>query len=502
MHSPHTLKQIAGHGVRRTRLWSALAAVLVAVLSAGVLLVNGPQSGNAAAAGPSWQSGVYVGGCNTTAINQFKTFRGKAVAHGMVFLGTSWSAIENPTSAATCFKSIGVPVTFSVPMLPASGASITTGAGGAYNSHWSALARNLVSSGQAYADLRIGWEMNGNWFNWTARNNPTAWKNYWIQIVKSMKAVSGQHFTFTWSPGNGQTFAVENAYPGDAYVDYIGQSLYDQSYSTTSPTVRWNALLNGSHGLAWQASFAAAHGKKLSYPEWALATPSSFSGHGGGDDPYFIQQFYNFLKNHNVAYETYFDSDHSPNVHKINSGTVASSNFKNAAASYKSLWSGVSTPTTTSAAATSTAKSSTSSTPKPTATSTATATSQPTSTAKATVTASSTPQPTTSASSAYDTLLFSTSANRSSPHLLNGAKLTGWAAVFVKPSKAASKVTFKLDGFSAVVESSSPYDFAGTSYAVARLYNFGALSVGKHTMTAVITYSGGSTKTLSASFTR
>jgi hypothetical protein len=53
-----------------------------------------------------------------------------------------------------------------------------------------------------------------------------------------------------------------------------------------------------------------------------------------------------------------------------------------------------------------------------------------------------------------------------------------------------------------VVESSSPYDFAGTSYAVARLYNFGALSVGKHTMTAVITYSGGSTKTLSASFTR
>ena len=368
----------------------------------------------------------------------------------MVFLGTSWSSIENPTSAASCFKSMGMPVTFSVPMLPASGASIATGASGSYNSHWTALAKNLVSAGQANADLRIGWEMNGDWFNWSAGSNPTAWKNYWIQIVKSMKAVSGQHFTFTWSPGNGQSFAVENAYPGDAYVDYIGQSLYDQSYSArTNATVRWNALLNGSHGLAWQASFAAAHGKKLSYPEWALATPSSFSGHGGGDDPYFIQQFYNFLKSHNVAYETYFDTDHSPNVHKINSGTATSGNFKSAGGLVQVAVERRERPACDArprlrARPSRQRRARPSPRPRSPPSRPSRPTSQPTATAKPTVTASSTSQPTTPASSATDTLLFSTSANRSSPHVLNGATLTGSAAVFVTPSKAASKVTFRL----------------------------------------------------------
>ena len=54
----------------------------------------------------------------------------------MVFLGTSWSAIQNPTSAASCFKTLNMPVTFSVPMLPASGANIATGATGAYDAYW------------------------------------------------------------------------------------------------------------------------------------------------------------------------------------------------------------------------------------------------------------------------------------------------------------------------------------------------------------------------------
>ena len=52
-------KQVAGHGMRPTKFWSAAAAVLAATLAAGVLLVNGPHSGKADAATPTWQSGVY-----------------------------------------------------------------------------------------------------------------------------------------------------------------------------------------------------------------------------------------------------------------------------------------------------------------------------------------------------------------------------------------------------------------------------------------------------------
>ena len=292
-------KQVAGHGMRPTKFWSAAAAVLAATLAAGVLLVNGPHSGKADAATPTWQSGVYVGGCNTTAINQFKTWRGGNIGHGMVFLGTSWSAIQNPTSAASCFKTLNMPVTFSVPMLPASGASIATGATGAYDSYWANLGKNLVVSGQANADLRIGWEMNGTWFNWSAEPNATAWKAYWVHIVKAMRKATGQHFTFTWSPGNGQSVRHRERLPGrrlrrlhrsEPLRPDVRRLDGERGHEVErDPQV-------GGHGLAWQASFASAHGKKLAYPEWALATPSSFNGHGNGDNTYFIQQFYNFLK--------------------------------------------------------------------------------------------------------------------------------------------------------------------------------------------------------------
>jgi hypothetical protein len=494
-------KKVAGHGVRPTKFASAAAAVLAATLSAGVLLVNGPHSGNASAASPTWQSGVYVGGCNTTAINSFKTWRGGAVERGMVFLGSSWSAIQNPTSAATCLKGLGIPVTFSVPMLPSSGASIATGATGSYDSHWTTLAKNLVSAGEANADLRIGWEMNGNWFNWSAQSNPTAWKNYWIHIVKAMKAVSGQHFTFDWSPGGGQTFAVENAYPGDAYVDYIGLSLYDQYYGSkgASAATKWNVLKTGSHGLDWQASFAAAHGKKLAYPEWALATTSSFTGHGNGDNAYFIQQFYAFLKGHNVAYEIYFDTNHSPNTHMLNSGTSTSSNFKLAGAAYRSLFGGIET-TPQSSTASSSAKPS--STPTKTSTPTPKPTKTSTPTPKPTKTPTPTPTPTTSSSSAKDTLLYSTSAARTSSHLVNGATLTGSAAVWITPSGNASSVTFTLDGKSVRIEKDSPFDLAGTAVSGAKLYNFAALAKGKHTITAVIALRTGGSKTVTATITR
>jgi len=495
-------KQVAGHGMRPTKFWSAGAAVLAATLAAGVLLVNGPHTGKAEAATPSWQSGVYVGGCNTTAINQFKSWRGGNIGRGMVFLGTSWSAIQNPTSAASCFKSLNIPVTFSVPMLPASGANIATGATGAYDAYWKTLGKNLVSSGQSNADLRIGWEMNGTWFNWSARSNPTAWKNYWVHIVKAMRTATGQHFTFTWSPGGGVAYAIENAYPGDAYVDNIGLSVYDQWYgsSTASAATRWAIIKSGSHGLDWQASFGAAHNKKLAYPEWALATKSSFSGHGNGDNAYFIQQFYNFLKTHNVAYETYFDTDHSPNVHRLNSGTSTSSNFPKAGAMYRSLFNGTgSVPVTSS--------SSKSATATPTATKTS---ASPTKTASATPTAtktSATPNPTTAPSTAKDVLLYSTAVNRGSSRLLNGATITGGAAVFITPSATASKVSFYLDDTSAAkpairVETDGPYDFAGTSYGNARLYSFSGLAKGKHTITAVITLRAGGTKKVTATFTR
>ena len=59
------------------------------------------------------------------------------------------------------------------------------------------------------------------------------------------------------------------------------------------------------NGLLWQSQFASDHGKPISFPEWGTGTNSSHTG--GGDDPYFVEQMSNWIRQHNVVYQIYWD---------------------------------------------------------------------------------------------------------------------------------------------------------------------------------------------------
>ena len=76
-------------------------------------------------------------------------------------------------------------------------------------------------------------------------------------------------------------------------MDYIGTDVYDE------PGTSWTTVLNDVGGLAYTASFAQAHGKLVSIPEWGL---------NGSDDPTFINEVYDFIANpaNSVAYSSYF----------------------------------------------------------------------------------------------------------------------------------------------------------------------------------------------------
>ena len=159
---------------------------------------------------------------------------------------------------------------------------------------------------------------------------------YFRQIVDTMRAVPGASFRFDWSANNGSSYTAsggqleaESAYPGDAYVDYIGLDVYDQSWAAwkADPAARWNEYLNARNGLRWHASFAAAHGKPMTFPEWGLAARAD--GNGGGDSPYFVEQMYWWLRAHDVAYHLYFESADPNGEYGIFSGR-----FPNAAARF------------------------------------------------------------------------------------------------------------------------------------------------------------------------
>ena len=72
---------------------------------------------------------------------------------------------------------------------------------------------------------------------------------------------------------------------------------------------RWEHLVGEGGGLTWQATFAAAHHKPISFPEWGLSNVAWLNGGGGGDRPYFITQMAQWIASHDVAYQSYYDVD-------------------------------------------------------------------------------------------------------------------------------------------------------------------------------------------------
>jgi beta-mannanase len=161
--------------------------------------------------------------------------------------------------------------------------------------HFRTLAQRLVDRGAADTVIVLGWEMNGTTYSSRCSPNPLAWRQYWQRIVGEMRSVPGQHFRFDFAPARGtQAVAWTDCYPGDDVVDIIGMDNYDQHPGRT-----FTDYVTQPFGLRAQASFASAHGKPMSYPEWGLFDY--------GDDPGYIRAMYTWISTHNVLYQTITD---------------------------------------------------------------------------------------------------------------------------------------------------------------------------------------------------
>lgn len=443
--------------------------VLLCVFVGAVLGVPGVAGATTPAPYTPALSGVN-GGSGPSSPAAFGAWRGSTAPVVNLFLPHStWSDIANPGwGGPDNWKGSGYKVSWAVAMLPQSGGTIQAGATGAYNAYFRQLAQKLVADGQGDADIRLGWEMNGGWMSWSGVNDPTSWVAYWRQVVTAMRAVSPS-LTFDWSPSDGASFDAGLLYPGDAYVDEVGMSVYDQSFTfaPSQPVQRWAEVYNGlggRWGLAWLASFGKAHNKPLAFGEWGLS--QRCDGHGGGDDTYFIQQMHTFIANNNVKFEEYFNLDPVPvsvdsahcELHAISTGT-----FPQAAALYQQLWSQPFAPVVVPVTRGRTAGSS-------------------------------------------DVIRVSTNGDRSAPLALDGATLVGPVYVFAVPQGTNTlSVSFYVDrpttSTPTHVETTAPYDLLGGTTAAAVAFDPGSLSAGTHTLTTVVKTTSGSTTTSTATFT-
>ena len=157
--------------------------------------------------------------------------------------------------------------------------------------------------------MRLGWEFNGNWFRWSVATSADAanFVAFWRQIVTTMRAVPGAKFKFCWNPNGPSptTYSPDQAYPGNAYVDYVGTDVYDNFWGTPfTSAASWVHQLNQQWGLDWLGAFAAEHNEPIAIPEWSDEYRTD--GHGLGDDPDFIDKMADWFVTNQVAFANVF----------------------------------------------------------------------------------------------------------------------------------------------------------------------------------------------------
>jgi hypothetical protein len=137
--------------------------------------------------------------------------------------------------------------------------------------------------------LRWGWEMNGDWFEWTGSQNgqnPAGYVKAWRRIHGIFREHHATNVAWVWSPNwNSAPDASWNRfqryYPGDDYVDWVGVSGYD-FYGETPATLftavteaygaRKPLILSETAAVDLGAHTKARWIRKLA--TWAAQTPS------------------------------------------------------------------------------------------------------------------------------------------------------------------------------------------------------------------------------------
>ena len=190
---------------------------------------------------------------------------------------------------------------WSIPLF-ANGSDLHSAGAGAYDGYYKTVAQTLAS-GQASGPIyvRTGWEFNGGWEAWSAQGKADDYVAAFHQFVDTFRTVSDR-FVFTWAPNIGdQGMDPSTAYPGDSYVDIVGQDFYwNPAYQGSDPNAAFASMVNQTYGLQWLESFAAAHGKPTAYPEWGVESANGAP---------FVKAAAAWFASHDVAYQGYWDSD-------------------------------------------------------------------------------------------------------------------------------------------------------------------------------------------------
>jgi hypothetical protein len=313
-------------------------------------------------AGPVWGNGILgarglclglkacagysIGTGGATWADESPRTDASVTSHTGTTLMTDASAIATDVGRALTGAYLGFPAGASI--LAVSGASVTmshtasagtSGSvswGGANDAHWTNLGNYLIANGLGSALIRLAREFNygsqdmGEYIDGvnSRASDPNNIANYltgYTHILSLLRGLPAANFAFMWNPTvgspipgglvppyNSTTADVTTAYPGDSYVDSIGLDIYDAGYTalggppytrtSTQTAANFAGQRTEEDGLNDWVTFASAHSKDLSFPEWGLKLYGSGTDYnGGGDNPYFINQMAGLMGSASVS---------------------------------------------------------------------------------------------------------------------------------------------------------------------------------------------------------
>jgi hypothetical protein len=276
---------------RRALLGSAAAAVALVVADAGA------ADGAGRAASPTRYLGVFRDG-DPTAIAADTTRLYGVTPAGVMWFDSWASGRAFPVNEARQLWRRGIMPHYTwepwnTALGPADPAQIHLAdiIGGAWDAYITARAREFAAVRQPIL-VRWGHEFNGNWYPWGIANNntdPSLYVRAYRHVHDLARAAGAHNVQWVWAFNNGSSPDESYndpaaAYPGDAYVDWVGIDGYNWGFGPS-----WDPA--GDHWTSFDATFATAYAKARAVaPDRPVMLGEFASTEDGGDKAQWLEQ--------------------------------------------------------------------------------------------------------------------------------------------------------------------------------------------------------------------
>ncbi len=308
--------------------------------------------------GPPWPSGV--GSIST--IEGYKTWASwmgyqpdivtiwlptvNTKTWGQLAIGTSSATFNYYLKDAMEMLPASVPIVISQPMVPNDKEMSNRAcahpemwdqyAAGNFDSHWVSWANGLKALAQAHGRnpanhiMRLGWEMNGNWYPWSICNNVSEFKASWERVHRIVTGIiPGMMFDFSpAAPYVGYTASFNYGGPPSTHpgvnlmgflpdsdtFDVISVSLHDNSPIIVDEKT-WEEHVfpkpsDREVGLGEGLNAAIAHNKKFALSEWSInyLANCDYSKVPSAQPAFIFTKVHEFLTANagRIAWDTYF----------------------------------------------------------------------------------------------------------------------------------------------------------------------------------------------------